>query len=187
LRRTCLLKDKGYDFSMNRRQILLSPLALIGLNALADLPKVQSLDEALRWLDKLEKTPAARTTGQWPLIAVLEHLAQSIEMSMDGFPEPKSALFQATAGAAAFTVFTWRGKMSHSLSEPIPGAPTLSARGDWQPATQRLRAAITRFNSSKSEALRPHFAYGKLSKRDFAMAHSFHIANHQDEIVLAAS
>jgi len=175
---------------MNRRKVLLSPLLLVStsaVNVLADLPKVQTLDEAMRWLDKLEKSQTASATGQWPLVAVLEHLAQSIEMSMDGFPEPKSAFFQNTAGAAAFAYFSWRGKMTHSLSEPIPGAPALSKQGAWLPAVARLRAAITRFNGSKAEALRPHFAYGKLGKSEFAQAHAFHIANHQDEIVVSAS
>lgn len=105
---------------------------------------------------------------------------------MDGFPDPKSAFFQSTAGAVAFAVFTCRGKMTHSLTDPIPGAPALSKQGVWQPAAERLRAAITRFNGSKPDALRLHFAYGKLSKTDFAMAHTFHIANHQDEIVIPA-
>lgn len=173
--------------TMNRRNVLLSPLLLVSINVLADLPKVQTLDEAMRWLDRLEKSPTASTTGQWPLVAVLEHLAQSIEMSMDGFPEPKSAFFQNTAGAAAFAYFSWRGKMTHSLSEPIPGAPALSKQGDWLPAAVHLRTAIARFNGSKAEALRPHFAYGKLSKSEFALAHVFHIANHQDEIVVPVS
>ncbi|MDO8768021.1 MAG: DUF1569 domain-containing protein, partial [Burkholderiaceae bacterium] len=31
----------------------------------------------------------------------------------------------------------------------------------------------------------PHFAYGALSRADFALAHAFHIANHQNEIVVA--
>ena len=166
---------------------MLSPLALAGANVFADLPKVRSLDEALRWLDTLAKTPAFSATGQLPLVAVLEHLAQSVEMSMDGFPEPKSAFFQSTAGAMAFAVFAWRGKMTHSLNEPIPGAPALSKLGVWQPATERLRAAITRFNGSKPDTLRPHFAYGQLSKTDFAMAHAFHIANHQHAIVIPAA
>lgn len=151
---------------------------------MADLPKVQSLDEVLRWLDRVEKSPGARTTGAWPLGSVLEHLSQSVEMSMDGFPEPKSALFQNTAGSAAFAFFKWRGRMSHGLAEPIPGAPSLSAQGDWRPGAQRLRAAINRFNSHQG-ALKPHFAYGALDKADFALAHAFHVANHQDEIVLA--
>lgn len=174
---------------MNRRQLLRHTAAgLSGLlaaqNTLADLPKVHNLSDALAWLDRLEKSTAARCTGTWPLPAVLEHLAQSMEMSMDGFPEPRSALFQATAGSAAFAFFKWRGRMSHGLAEPIPGAAPLQlAATDWKPQVARLRNAIHRFNGYKGP-LKPHFAYGELSYADFALAHSFHIANHQDEVVL---
>lgn len=151
---------------------------------MADLPKVQTLDDSLRWLDRVDRAANARAVGAWPLGAVLEHLAQSIEMSMDGYPEPRSDLFQRTAGSAAFAWFQWRGRMSHGLADPIPGAPALMAGADWRPASSRLRAAITRFNGYGGP-LRPHFAYGALAKPEFAVAHQLHIANHQDEIVLA--
>ena len=105
-------------------------------------------------------------------------------MSIDGFPQPKGALFQWTAGRAAFAVFRARGKMSHGLAEPIPGAPPLDIGADWKPAARRLRAAIARFDAHKG-ALKPHFAYGELAKPDFELAHCMHIANHQDEIALA--
>jgi hypothetical protein len=171
---------------MKRRDFLAATtLTLTGGLVMADVPKVQSLDDALRWLDKVERAAGVKTTGQWPLVAMLEHMAQSVEMSLDGFPQPKSPLFQNTAGAAAFAFFKWRGQMTHSLSEPIPGAAALSREGDWRPALARLRAAITRFAGHQG-ALRPHFAYGVLSKADFSLAHTFHIANHQDEIVLVA-
>jgi hypothetical protein len=168
---------------MRRRQFLLVPTALAGGIAMADLPKVPSLDDSLRWLERLERAANARAIGAWPLGAVLEHLAQSIEMSMDGYPEPRSTFFQGTAGSAAFAWFKWRGRMSHGLAEPIPGAPALTAGADWRPASKRLRAAITRFESHGGP-LRPHFAYGPLTKGEFALAHHLHIANHQDEIVL---
>ncbi len=174
----------GYHADMQRRHLLLIPLVLLGetavTHAAAPPAKVQSLSDALRWLDGLEKSKA-KTTGAWPLVAVLNHLAQSVDMSMDGFPQPKSELFQSTVGAAAFTVFKWRRAMSHGLAEPIPGAPALPMQGDVAPAVQRLRDSINRFNAHTG-LLKPHFAYGQLSKADFALAHSFHIANHQDEI-----
>ncbi len=150
---------------------------------MADAPKVQSMDDALRWLDRLDKAARVESSTAWKMGAVLEHLAQSIEMSLDGFPQPKSALFQNTVGAAAFTVFRWRGQMTHGLTEPIPGAPALVQADDWKPGSLRLRAAITRFNGHTG-ALKPHFAYGALSRADFALAHAFHIANHQDEILV---
>jgi len=169
---------------MKRRQFLFVPLATAGGIAMADLPKVQSLDDSLRWLDRLEKATNARAIGTWPLGAVLEHLAQSVEMSMDGFPQMRSTLFQNTAGGAAFAFFKWRGRMSHGLAEPIPGAPALVAGAHWKPAASRLRGAIMRFNAY-SGPLKPHFAYGPLNKPEFALAHNMHIANHQDEIALA--
>jgi hypothetical protein len=174
-------------YQMQRRSFLIHASAIAVSLALPsqlqaqESSKVKSLSQALMWLDQLEAAPGVKTSGAWPLSAVLEHLSQSIEMSMDGFPQPKSALFQNTVGSAAFAVFKLRGQMSHSLAEPIPGAPAMSLSLAWRPAAARLRAAITRFNGTTA-VLKPHFAYGDLSKTDCAIAHSLHIANHQDEI-----
>jgi hypothetical protein len=168
---------------MKRRDFLIITAALGAGSGWADQPKVQSLDDALRWLDRLEKSRTVKTTGEWPMVSVLAHLSQSIEMSMDGFPEPRSAAFQHTAGAAAFAFFNWHGSMNHNLSEPIPGAPALPREGNWRQSSARLRAAIARFDGHQG-ALMPHFAYGRLSKSEFARAHALHIANHQDEIIV---
>jgi hypothetical protein len=168
---------------MKRRGFLIVSLSSAGGIAMADLPQMRPLDGSLRWLDRLEKAASVKAVGAWPMGAVLEHLAQSIEMSMDGFPQSKGPLFQRTAGSAAFAFFKWRGRMSHGLAEPIPGAPALTAGADWRPAALRLRQAITRFNGY-SGPLKPHFAYGELSKPEFALAHSLHIANHQEEIIV---
>lgn len=151
---------------------------------MADTPKVQSLDDAMRWLDRLEQASQVTSSNAWPMAAVLEHLAQSIDMSIDGFPQPKSVLFQSTLGAAAFAVFKLRGQMTHGLTEPIPGAPDLPQAPDWKPGVARLRATVQRFQRHTG-ALKPHFAYGTLSHSDFALAHALHIANHQDAIVVA--
>jgi hypothetical protein len=146
---------------------------------------MQNLNECLSWLDSLERAPSVKATGAWPLSAVLEHLSQSIEMSMEGFPQAKGAVFQNTVGRAAFGVFRWRGRMSHDLAQAIPGAPALSGGAEWRPAAQRLRQAITRFDAHAGP-LQPHFAYGALGKDDYVLAHAMHIANHRDEIVAGA-
>ena len=98
---------------MNRRHFLALQVATMAGAAFADTPKVQSLDDVLRWLDAMERAPTPKTTGAWPLPAVLEHLAQSIEMSMDGFPQPRSAVFQHTLGAAAFVSLLFYGIQQH--------------------------------------------------------------------------
>ena len=141
-----------------------------------------TLAGCIHWLDSLDAAQAVRTTGAWPLSSILDHCAQSIEMSIDGYPQSKGPLFQRTAGRMAFALFRLKGAMSHGLDQPIPGAPALAAGADWKPAAQRLRNAIVRFEAH-SGPLAPHFAYGALSKTDYALAHSMHIANHRDEIV----
>lgn len=107
----------------------------------------------------------------------LAHCAQSIEYSMTGYPQAKSRMFQHTAGAAAFTAFSWRGRMTHDLAEPIPGAPALEARLKAAQALERLRAAILSFRQWTG-TLQPHFAYGELSKSEYELAHAMHLANH---------
>lgn len=118
---------------------------------------------------------ASSTAWNWP--QTLAHCAQSIEFSMSGFPQSKSDLFQRTVGAAALGVFSWRGRMTHDLAEPIPGAPALEAAADPVQALERLRRAILAFHGW-SGPLRPHFAYGALDKKDYELAHAMHIANH---------
>ncbi len=170
---------------MKRRHFVASALIPLSGNVLASTPSVQNLNEVLLWLDSLQSAKSVQSTNGWTLNAVLEHLAQSIEMSMDGFPEPKSALFQATAGSAAFALFKMRGSMTHGLAEPIPGAAPLQQLPTWQTGSARLRAAVRRFQNHTG-ALKPHFAYGALNHHDFALAHTMHIANHQDKIVIVS-
>jgi hypothetical protein len=136
-----------------------------------------SLDDALRELDQLSRAASLKSGTAWMWPQTLVHCAQSIEYSMTGFPIARSSLFQRTAGAAAFNLFSWRGRMSHDLAEPIPGAPLMEGGFDAAAATARLRRAVADFRASKV-ALRPHFAYGELSRAEYEAAHAMHLANH---------
>lgn len=113
----------------------------------------------------------------WNLSQVLQHLAQSVEFSMQGFPALKGAWFRSSIGSAAFAVFNARGAMSHSLDEPIPGAPALDASQTLKTSVQRLLDAMEAFASFQG-TLRPHFAYGELTKPQYERAHLMHLANH---------
>ena len=58
---------------MKRRDFVVSAAVMgPGLAWAAPAP-VQTLAQARLWLDQLERTPGAKTTGAWPLVAVLEH------------------------------------------------------------------------------------------------------------------
>lgn len=136
-----------------------------------------SLDDALLELDRLTKAVVLQRGTVWTWPQTLIHCAQSIEYSMTGFPQAKSPLFQHTIGGAAFKVFSWRGRMTHDLAEQIPGAASLDATIDAASATARLQRAVQDFRSRK-EPLRPHFAYGELTKSEYEHAHAMHLANH---------
>ena len=107
---------------------------------------------------------------------MFNHLAQSIEYSMTGYPEHKSDGFKRYLGSNAFAVFTYRGRMAHNLAEAIPGAPALDAN-DPMLALGRLLTALDDFQAYKG-ALEPHFAYGELSHQQYTWAHVMHVYNH---------
>ena len=169
-----------------RRRVLvaggaLAATAAVGTGAfiLSGTMRFHTLDDARRAVVPLAEHPL-RTTGAWNLAQVLNHAAQSVEYSLDGFPQPKPALFQSTVGRLAFALFDARGAMHHPLDQPIPGAPALATDAPLPAAVQRLLSAFDRFEQHTG-ALQPHFAYGALDKPAYARAHLMHLANHWAE------
>jgi hypothetical protein len=115
---------------------------------------------------------------------VFNHCAQSIDYSIDGYPELKPVWFRHSLGPAAFAVFSARGAMRHPLDEVIPGAAPLHEPSSQDQALQRLQMAFERFASHAGE-LQPHFAYGALSHAEYGQAHVMHLYNHLSLIRLA--
>jgi hypothetical protein len=143
-------------------------------------PGFADLRSALATLDQLRTEPLYATTG-WDLPHVLHHSAQSIDYSIDGYPQPKPAWFRHTMGPTAFAMFSARGRMSHGLTEPIPGAPDIAQGLALGPAVERVMQSLLRFDRHGGP-LAPHFAFGALSKPEFMRAHLMHLANHWDVV-----
>lgn len=166
---------------MNRRQFLVAGgataaalVAGVSLRHATQPPAdIAALTEKLA---ALRGQPLSTREG-WSAFKVLSHLAQSIELSMTGYPELKPAAFRHTAGPAAFFVFSTAGAMRHPLTEPIPGAPVIADAGDTQAALQRLLQALQDFSGYEGK-LAPHFAYGELDKAAYAKAHAMHVQDH---------
>jgi hypothetical protein len=163
-----------------RRHVIVAacaaPLAACGQAELKTLPTVAS---ALAAIESLAS--GHRHTGAWTLAQMLTHAAQSIDYSIDGFPEMKSALFRKAVGSVAFAVFQARGKMGHTLTETIPGAPALDAKAPLDKAIALALTALRRFEAHTG-TLAPHFAYGELDKAQYTRAHLMHLANHWTEV-----
>lgn len=139
--------------------------------------QLTALPQALAEMQRLLHAPTLTTTSAWGLAQTLEHLAQSIEYSMTGYPQSKSALFQRAIGQPAFAFFSWRGQMQHDLAEPIPGSPALSSHTPLAHAALRLMTACQQFMQWQ-QPLQPHFAYGLLTHAEYEQAHAMHLANH---------
>jgi hypothetical protein len=170
---------------MNRRTVLSAVgigVIVVGAGGWLALPtgsKPLTIASATTELAKL-KGAKIKHVGGWTPAQVFEHLAQSVDYSMTGFPQSKSTLFQSTAGAAAFAVFQSKGAMKHGLTEVIPGAPPLATNGDQDAALSRLLKSLADFDGFTG-SLKPHFAYGALDKTQYAAAHAMHVFNHLTE------
>jgi hypothetical protein len=171
---------------MRRRRVLgagaLAPAALLLAGCQGQLSDVRfrswrSAAEAV--LALRFRTPQVRGNA-WNLAQVLQHLAQSIEYSLSGYPQPKPAWFRASVGAAAFATFDSVGGMTHDRSEAIPGAPALQAELSLRDAVQRLLDAMAAFQAHTGP-LQPHFAYGALSHAQYQRAHLMHLAHHWEQ------
>ncbi len=166
---------------MDRRRALKTTILLLAAAPLAGcsgrLQTFTNWKQAQEAVLELLFTPQVVQDNPWNLSQVLQHLAQSIEFSMQGFPALKGAWFRSTIGSAAFALFNGRGQMSHSLDEPIPGAPALDAAQALKVSVQRLLDAMEAF-AQFDGTLRPHFAYGELTKLQYERAHLMHLANH---------
>ena len=165
---------------MRRRTLMLvaasAPLAACSAAEVKTFPTLGAASAAIESLAR-----GYKHNGAWSLAQMLNHAAQSIDYSIDGFPQVKSALFRKAVGGVAFAVFQARGKMGHTLNEPIPGAPVLDAQALLEPAIARALAALRRFEAHTG-ALAPHFAYGELDKAQYTRAHLMHLANHWSEV-----
>jgi hypothetical protein len=142
----------------------------------APTPAALTLQSARQILQQLGST-VLRSEQGWSPAEVFNHCAQSVDYSMDGYPQLKPAWFRQSVGPAVFDLFAARGGMRHPLDEAIPGAPALDEPASQELALQRLQASMQRFADFRGP-LQPHFAYGELTHAEYVLAHVMHLYNH---------
>jgi hypothetical protein len=161
--------------------ICATPLALAACGS----PPVRTFATLAAAIAAIESLASGhKLVSSWSLSQMLNHAAQSVEFSLRGFPDMKSAAFRATVGSAAFAWFDSRGAMSHGLDEAIPGAPALAADAALPDAIARAVKALRDFDAHTG-MLAPHFAYGALDKAQYTRAHLMHLANHWSQVSAA--
>ena len=143
--------------------------------------RLRSLDEAEAELQRLLAAKEIFMSPGWDLPHVLDHCARSIEFAMEGFPVERNPIFQALIGKTAFRFFDYKGEISHNLTEEIPGSEPTEASAHLETAFARLFQNIHTLKTYDGP-LKPHFAYGVLTKSEYERANAMHIANHLSAI-----
>lgn len=139
--------------------------------------KLTNSKAVLTELTKILTTSSISQNGNWSVAKTFLHCAQSIEYSMTGYPEMKSAIFRSTVGRLALYKFTSDGAMSHNLNDPIDGAPVIKDSIHYKDAIEVLMKKIKEFDAFTGKP-KPHFAYGEVTKKQYEILHSIHVANH---------
>ncbi|WP_415926383.1 DUF1569 domain-containing protein [Ningiella sp. W23] len=141
---------------------------------------ILSLKQMLKNVDLIEQQNITML-GQWNLSKTLLHCAQSIDLSIDGYPQHHSTLFKQTVGTLAFSGFSAKHQMHHALDKDIPGTQPINADTPLPLAIESIRLSIKRF-AKHSGKLKEHFAYGQLNKNEYERAHAMHLNNHMLEM-----
>jgi|SRR5580692_2979664 hypothetical protein len=132
------------------------------------------VDPITELVARLTALPA---TGDPRLAWAVAHCAQSIECSMTAYPKLRSPLFRATIGRLVKRKFLRAHRMSHDVTAPVAGAPTIAPDTTLDAARERALAAARAFATSDG-ALAPHLAYGRCRKDEYAELHLLHFEDH---------
>jgi hypothetical protein len=134
--------------------------------------KLSTSAEVLAALEGIE----GEVDGPWSLAQVLVHCAQSVELSLTGYPIPRGWLVRRVIGPRFMAKFLRQGFLTHDRAAPIPGAPPLG-EPTLAEGVARLRSAVVAFDAHVGP-LAPHFAYGEVDKGSYEKLHAMHVADH---------
>lgn len=136
--------------------------------------RFDSFEQMLADAETLAASSAARTLGKWPLASLLEHLAMSINCSIDGFPT-KAPWFIRLIGPLL---------KSGALKKLSPGIklPKRAEAEAYPPvnsvaeALEHLKSAATRTKTERMTATHP--AFGKMTHDEWFQLHLRHAELH---------
>jgi hypothetical protein len=140
-----------------------------------------SLDEVLADAEKLVASPTTRTLGNWPLGALLAHLAGAMNRSIDGIP------FKAPWYKRLFALFLkgrlLRNGLRPGVKLPREREPLAFPATPAPEALEMLRRAVGRLKSERATAAHPFF--GTLTHEEWVRFHLRHAELHLSFAVLA--
>lgn len=117
----------------------------------------------------------------WSMYHTLVHCAETIEYSMNGYPEMKPAFLRATVGKLAIKKFLRQGYMKHSLVADVAGGRKIKEDGSFEEGKNILLSMIDEFLNYKGK-FAPHLLFGNLSREEYDQYFVLHIQDHFSEL-----
>ncbi len=138
--------------------------------------RFKNFDDIRQELTALEKGPVA-TTGQWSYFQILEHCRKAVEGSMKGLHRDLSWWKRHVTGPIGMVKTAKDGFIPTGIGSPMKGTPVERLEGDEKAALAQLRQALADFEKFEGE-FSDHPRFGQLSKKNWFLFHSMHLANH---------
>jgi len=134
-----------------------------------------SLDEVVADAERLVASPNTKTLGNWPLDRLIDHLATTMNGSIDGtsFRAPWVIRLVAPLFKHRFLTKTMAPGFNLPKAAEAEFYPTASSSQD---ALQHLRRAVTRLQTEKIAASHPLFR--KLTREECVQLHLRHSELH---------
>ena len=135
----------------------------------------KSLEEALADAEQ-RAAQQSPTTGQWSLGQIFEHLARTVDKSIDGF-ETKSPIH--------IRIVAWLFLKKRLLRDGLPSGYQLKGKSademvpgetSTEDGLEHLRRAVARYSTETKRS--PHPAFGALTAEEWETLHLHHFALH---------
>ncbi len=137
--------------------------------------KFKNFNDARQELDRLSQGPI-ETIGNWSYFQILAHCAKAIEGSTKGKTFEMSWWKRHLRGPLFFYYCAWKGAVPSGIGVN-PNKPVERIEGDEKAALAQLHQALEIFEKFEGK-LGEHPLMGPLTKKQWALFHSWHLANH---------
>jgi len=138
--------------------------------------RFKNFNDIRQELSALEKGPVV-TTGQWSYFQILEHCRKAVEGSMKGLHRDLSWWKRHVMGPIGMYKTAKDGFIPTGIGSPMKGTPVERMEGDEKTALSQLRQALVDFEKFEGK-FSDHPRFGQMSKKNWLLFHSMHLANH---------
>lgn len=135
--------------------------------------KFDSLDQVMPEVERL--LAGHVTVGRWSLAQILNHLAQTIQVSMDGGPDKYSWAVRRLVGPLLRRLSLWFNWIPAGVRAPKMYLPRPGGAADKE--AEALRAAMARF-ASHPGPFDEHPLFGRMTGAQWRRFHCVHCAHH---------